>query len=70
MLPTSDSSSEPSNEVSSKPEETTVTESRAVANQPQLPNTGETNSQLFFSLVAILTGFFGISLFKKTQDNE
>lgn len=70
VLPTSDSSSEPSNEVPSKPEETTVTESRAVANQPQLPNTGETNSQLFFSLVAILTGFFGISLFKKTQDNE
>ena len=51
-------------------EKATEAESKSVAEQPQLPNTGEANSKLFFTIASILMGFFGISLLKKTHDNK
>ena len=45
-------------------------ESKSVAEQAQLPNTGEANSKLFFTIASILIGFFRISLLKKTHDNK
>ena len=76
--PSADQTQEPITETSSDPgqiqtyssEKATETESKSVAEQAQLPNTGETNSQLFFTIASILMGFFGISLLKKTHDNK
>ena len=51
-------------------EKATEAESKSVAEQAQLPNTGEANSKLFFTIASILMGFFGISLLKKTHDNK
>lgn len=77
-VPSTEQTQEPITETSSDPgqiqtyssEKATETESKSVAEQAQLPNTGETNSQLFFTIASILMGFFGISLLKKTHDNK
>ena len=68
--PTPGSSSEPGQAQTSSSEKATEAESKSVADQTELPNTGESNSQLFYTIVAILMGFFGISLLKKTHDNK
>lgn len=73
-----DQTKEPSTEPSSESgqiqtyssEKATEAESKSVEEQAQLPNTGETNSQLSFTIASILMGFFGISLLKKTHDNK
>ena len=64
------SSSESGQIQSFSSEKATEAESKSVADQTELPNTGESNSQLFYTIVAILMGFFGISLLKKTHDNK
>ena len=64
------SSSESGQIQSFSSEKATEAESKSVAEQAQLPNTGEANSQLFFTIASILMGFFGISLLKKTHDNK
>ena len=77
-VPSTEQTQEPSTEQSSEPgqiqtstsEKATEAESESVAEQAQLPNTGEANSQLFFTIASILMGFFGISLLKKTHDNK
>ena len=68
--PTPGSSSEPGQAQTSSSEKATEAESKSVADQTELPNTGESNSQLFYTIVAILMGFFGISLLKVTHDNR
>ena len=68
--PTPGSSSEPGQAQTSSSEKATEAESKSVADQTELPNTGESNSQLFYIIAAILMGFFGISLFKVTHDNR
>ena len=68
--PTPGSSSEPGQAQTSSSEKETEVESKSVADQTELPNTGESNSQLFYTIVAILMGFFGISLLKVTHDNK
>lgn len=62
---TTEQSSEPGQIQTSTSEKATEAESKSVAEQAQLPNTGETNSQLSFTIASILMGFFGISLLKK-----
>ena len=64
------SSSESGQIQSFSSEKATEAESKSVAEQAQLPNTGEANSKLFFTISSILMGFFGISLLKKTHDNK
>ena len=64
------SSSESGQIQSFSSEKATEAESKSVAEQAQLPNTGEANSQLFYTIAAILMGFFGISLLKATHDNK
>ena len=64
------SSSESGQIQSFSSEKATEAESKSVAEQSQLPNTGEANSKLFFTIASILMGFFGISLLKKTHDNK
>ena len=64
------SSSESGQIQSFSSEKATEAESKSVAEQAQLPNTGEVNSKLFFTIASILMGFFGISLLKKTHDNK
>ena len=68
--PTPGSSSEPGQAQTSSSEKATEAESKSVADQTELPNTGESNSQLFYTIAAILMGFFGISLLKATHDNK
>ena len=68
--PTPGSSSEPGQAQTSSSEKETEAESKSVADQTELPNTGESNSQLFYTIVAILMEFFGISLLKVTHDNK
>ena len=68
--PTPGSSSEPGQAQTSSSEKATEAESKSVADQTVLPNTGESNSQLFYTIAAILMGFFGISLLKVTHDNR
>ena len=68
--PTPGSSSESGQAQTSSSEKATEAESKSVADQTELPNTGESNSQLFYTFAAILMGFFGISLLKVTQDNR
>ena len=68
--PTAGSSSEPGQAQTSSSEKETEAESKSVADQTELPNTGESNSQLFYTIVAILMGFFGISLLKVKHDNK
>ena len=68
--PTAGSSSEPGQAQTSSSEKETEAESKSVADQTELPNTGESNSQLFYIIVAILMGFFGISLLKVKHDNK
>ena len=68
--PTAGSSSEPGQAQTSSSEKETEAESKSVADQTELPNTGESNSQLFYTIAAILMGFFGISLLKATHDNK
>ena len=68
--PTPGSSSEPGQAQTSSSEKATEAESKSVADQTVLPNTGESNSQLFYTIAAILMGFFGISLLKVTHDNK
>ena len=68
--PTPGSSSEPGQAQTSSSEKATKAESKSVADQTELPNTGESNSQLFYTIAAILMGFFGISLLKATHDNK
>ena len=68
--PTPGSSSESGQAQTSSSEKATEAESKSVADQTELPNTGESNSQLFYTIVAILMGFFGISLLKVTHDNR
>ena len=68
--PIPDSSSESGQIQSFSSEKATEAESKSVAEQAQLPNTGEANSKLFFTIASILMGFFGISLLKKTHDNK
>ena len=68
--PTPGSSSEPGQTQTSSSEKATEAESKSVADQTELPNTGESNSQLFYTIVAILMGFFGISLLKVKHDNK
>ena len=68
--PTPGSSSEPGQAQTSSSEKETEAESKSVADQTELPNTGESNSQLFYTVVAILMGFFGISLLKVTHSNK
>ena len=68
--PTPGSSSEPGQAQTSSSEKATEAESKSVADQTELPNTGESNSQLFYTIVAILMEFFGISLLKVTHDNK
>ena len=67
---TTEQSSEPGQIQTSTSEKATEAESKSVAEQAQLPNTGEANSKLFFTIASILMGFFGISLLKKTHDNK
>ena len=64
------SSSESGQIQSFSSEKATEAESKSVAEQAQLPNTGEANSKLFYTIAAILMGFFGISLLKATHDNK
>ena len=64
------SSSESGQIQSFSSEKATEAESKSVAEQAQLPNTGEANSKLFFTIASILMGFFGISLLKATHDNK
>ena len=64
------SSSESGQIQSFSSEKATEAESKSVAEQAQLPNTGEVNSKLFFTIASILMGFFGILLLKKTHDNK
>ena len=64
------SSSESGQIQSFSSEKATEAESKSVAEQAQLPNTGEANSKLIFTIASILMGFFGISLLKKTHDNK
>lgn len=64
------SSSESGQIQSFSSEKATEAESKSVAEQAQLPNTGEANSKLFFTIASILMGFFGISLLKNTHDNK
>ena len=64
------SSSESGQIQSFSSEKATEAESKSVAEQAQLPNTGEANSKLFFTIASILMGFFGILLLKKTHDNK
>ena len=59
------SSSESGQIQSFSSEKATEAESKSVAEQAQLPNTGEANSKLFFTIASILMGFFGISLLKR-----
>ena len=54
------SSSESGQIQSFSSEKATEAESKSVAEQAQLPNTGEANSKLFFTIASILMGFFGI----------
>ena len=68
--PTPGSSSEPGQAQTYSSEKATEAESKSVADQTELPNTGESNSQLFYTIAAILMGFFGISLLKATHDNK
>ena len=68
--PTTEQSSEPGQVQTSSFKKSTEAESKSVAEQTVLPNTGESKSQLFFTIAAILMGFFGISLLKKTHDNK
>ena len=68
--PTPGSSSEPGQAQTSSSEKETEVESKSVADQTELPNTGESHSQLFYTIVAILMGFFGISLLKVKHDNK
>ena len=68
--PTPGSSSEPGQAQTSSSEKATEAESKSVADQTELPNIGESNSQLFYTIAAILMGFFGISLLKVTHDNK
>ena len=68
--PTPGSSSEPGQAQTSSSEKATEAESKSVADQTELPNTGESHSQLFYTIAAILMGFFGISLLKATHDNK
>lgn len=68
--PTPGSSSEPGQAQTSSSEKETEVESKSVADQKELPNTGESHSQLFYTIAAILMGFFGISLLKVTHDNK
>ena len=68
--PTPGSSSEPGQAQTSSSEKATEAESKSVADQTELPNTGESYSQLFYTIAAILMGFFGISLLKATHDNK
>ena len=68
--PTAGSSSEPGQAQTSSSEKETEAESKSVADQTELPNTGESHSQLFYTIVAILMGFFGISLLKVKHDNK
>ena len=68
--PTPGSSSEPGQAQTSSSEKATEAESKSVADQTELPNTGESHSQLFYTIVAILMGFFGISLLKVKHDNK
>ena len=68
--PTPGSSSESGQAQTSSSEKATEAESKSVADQTELPNTGESNSQLFYTIAAILMGFFGISLLKATHDNK
>ena len=68
--PTPGSSSEPGQAQTSSSEKETEVESKSVADQTELPNTGESHSQLFYTIAAILMGFFGISLLKVTHDNK
>lgn len=68
--PTPGSSSESGQAQTSSSEKATEAESKSVADQTELPNTGESNSQLFYTFAAILMGFFGISLLKVTHDNR
>ena len=68
--PTPGSSSESGQAQTSSSEKATEAESKSVADQTELPNTGESHSQLFYTIVAILMGFFGISLLKVTHDNR
>ena len=68
--PTAGSSSEPGQAQTSSSEKETEAESKSVADQTDLPNTGESNSQLFYTIAAILMGFFGISLLKVKHDNK
>ena len=68
--PTAGSSSEPGQAQTSSSEKETEVESKSVADQKELPNTGESHSQLFYTIAAILMGFFGISLLKVTHDNK
>lgn len=68
--PTPGSSSEPGQAQTSSSEKETEAESKSVADQKELPNTGESHSQLFYTIAAILLGFFGISLLKVTHDNK
>ncbi len=68
--PTPGSSSEPGQAQTSSSEKETEVESKSVADQKELPNTGESHSQLFYTIATILMGFFGISLLKVTHDNK
>ena len=68
--PTPGSSSEPGQAQTSSSEKATEAESKSVADQTELPNTGESHSQLFYTIAAILMGFFGISLLKVKHDNK
>lgn len=68
--PTPGSSSESGQAQTSSSEKATEAESKSVADQTELPNTGESHSQLFYTFAAILIGFFGISLLKVTHDNR
>ena len=68
--PTPGSSSESGQAQTSSSEKATEAESKSVADQTDLPNTGESNPQLFYAIAAILMGFFGVSLLKVTHDNK
>lgn len=68
--PTPGSSSEPGQAQTSSSEKETEAESKSVADQTELPNTGESHSQLFYTIAAVLMGFFGISLLKVKHDNK
>ena len=53
-----------------QPEKVQSSEQKSAPEKPQLPNTGTSDSASAINLLAILSGIFGISLFKRSKKSE